>query len=168
MSLTLRHAKAYFQASGLHRAVTSILDVALQFSHSFVSFAGDGTMTHDLSVTRSFTIKQHRSRRRRRQRRNVIGSTDAPVWRWEEEEDSSDEEADEEGGNLDFIADYSSFGENAGDLPDSSPERIEKLSKELDSLVKSVRRGVETLAESDGDMGASFGVLAFSLEDWDQ
>lgn len=45
--------------------------------------------------------------------------------------------------------------------------RLEKLSSELDGLVRYVRRGAENLEKGFSEAGSSFGVLAFTLEDWD-
>jgi len=46
-------------------------------------------------------------------------------------------------------------------------DRIDKMSTELDGLVKFVRRGTESLAGEAGEAALAFGVLAFALEDWD-
>jgi gamma-tubulin complex component 5 len=45
--------------------------------------------------------------------------------------------------------------------------RVDKMSTELDGLVRFVRRGVESLSGRAGDAAPAFGVLAFALEDWD-
>lgn len=45
--------------------------------------------------------------------------------------------------------------------------QLEKLAGELDGLVRYIRRGVETLARGTSDTASAFGVLAFTLEDWD-
>lgn len=46
-------------------------------------------------------------------------------------------------------------------------DRIDKMTSELDGLVRFVRRGTETLAGGTGDAAPAFGVLALTLEDWD-
>ena len=46
--------------------------------------------------------------------------------------------------------------------------RLDRMSSELDTLVRFVRRGVESLAAGSGEAAVSFGMLAFTLEDWDQ
>jgi hypothetical protein len=45
--------------------------------------------------------------------------------------------------------------------------RVERMSSELDGLVRFLRRGVESLAGGTGEAAPAFGVLAFALEDWD-
>jgi gamma-tubulin complex component 5 len=45
--------------------------------------------------------------------------------------------------------------------------QIDKMSSELDGLVRFVRRGVESLAGGTGEAAPAFAVLAFALEDWD-
>jgi gamma-tubulin complex component 5 len=46
-------------------------------------------------------------------------------------------------------------------------DRIDKMTSELESLVKFIRRGTENLAGGAGEAAGVFGVLAFALEDWD-
>ena len=150
----------------LHKAVISILDMCLHFSGVFTSYAGDTTAMHDVS-RQSITIK-HRSRRLKRQQRNVIGfsSASVPPSASFRDIDSSDDDYDE--GNESTgppettfsVADDTGYGENVF-------ESIEQMSKELDGLVRFVRRGVEGLSGGPGEEAATFGVLAFALEDWD-
>jgi len=47
-------------------------------------------------------------------------------------------------------------------------KRIDRMSRELDGLVRFVRRGVESLSRGNGDVALTFGILAFNLEDWDR
>jgi gamma-tubulin complex component 5 len=44
---------------------------------------------------------------------------------------------------------------------------LDKLSKELDELVRYVRRAVESLGSAADEASSTFGILAFALEDWD-
>lgn len=46
--------------------------------------------------------------------------------------------------------------------------RVEKMSRELDGLVRFIRRGVENLGSKGEPESSTFGVLSFSLEDWDR
>jgi gamma-tubulin complex component 5 len=46
--------------------------------------------------------------------------------------------------------------------------RIDRMTRELDGLVRFVRRGVESLAGGSGEVAPTFGILAFNLEDWDR
>ncbi|KAH8834345.1 Spc98 family-domain-containing protein [Flagelloscypha sp. PMI_526] len=151
--------------SSLHQTVMSILDMALWFSRIFYRFRGDATMTHEISsVSRtSFTIKSHRSKRRRKQSRNSIGLTPDT---WVQDEESSDSEDDADVGNF-STSEYSTYLEDADESPELTPRRIERLSKELDSFVKAVRKGVEKIAGGTGYAAPAFNILAFQLEDWD-
>ena len=45
--------------------------------------------------------------------------------------------------------------------------RVERMSSELDGLVRFLRRGIESLAGGTGEAAPAFGVLAYALEDWD-
>lgn len=149
--------------SSLHRAILSILDLALHFTDFFVTFAGDTTITHDVS-RQSISIRGHRSRRQRRQRKNVIGF----VQSLQGSLDSSDEDED------DFDVDVKDAPEPSFSLSASvsyaeegMTTRMDKMSLELDGLVRFLRRGVESLAGGGSEAAPTFGVLAFALEDWD-
>lgn len=45
--------------------------------------------------------------------------------------------------------------------------RLERISLELDGLMRVVRQGVDSLAAEAGNASVTFGILAFYLEDWD-
>ena len=151
----------------------SILDMSLHYTDCFVSFAGD--TTHDISRAslRGLNLsRHHRSRRLRQQRRNVIGFSDAPSIL----QDSSDESEDEEGLDEESLAGRSgrepsfSLGasSSASFMEDGFLARLDKMSSELDALVRFVRRGVESLAAGTGEAAPAFGIFAFALEDWDR
>ncbi|KAF8914341.1 Spc98 family-domain-containing protein [Gymnopilus junonius] len=149
--------------SALHRAILSILDMCLHFSEGFVVFAGDTTATLDVS-RQSISIKRHRSRRQRRQRRDIIGFSQF----LHDDDDSSDED----GGNLEANGgdhDEPSFSMTGSSITgeEDFSARVERMSSELDGLVRFLRRGVESLAGGTSEAASAFGVLAFSLEDWD-
>jgi gamma-tubulin complex component 5 len=157
------------QTSAVHRAIISILDMSLQFCDIFVSFAGDTTVTHDVS-RQSILSKRHRSRRQRSQRKNVVSFSQVV----EDSDESSDDEEDEV--ELDALEDDdedaaqgASFSMAASSISsfEDGYSRIDKMSSDLDGLVRFVRRGVESLAGGTGDAAASFSVLSFALEDWD-
>ncbi|KAF9006720.1 Spc98 family-domain-containing protein [Cyathus striatus] len=136
--------------TALHRAILSILDICLHFSEAFVAFAGDTAATHDISGS---------LRRRKRQRRNVVGFRNN--LRKENEDDMDISAADTtEGPSF-------SFASSTTSTPENGYIRIDKISSELDGLVRFIRRGVESLAGGTGDASPAFGVLAFALEDWD-
>jgi len=154
----------------LHRAILSILDMALHFSEGFLSFGGDTTTTLDVS-RQSLIMKRHRSRRRRKQKRNVIGFSQFVQ---DEDDDSSDpEEYGAEG--IERSSDplepssFSVLGSSVVSLEEEEDffVRVERMSSELDGLVRFLRRGIESLAGGTGEAAPAFGVLAFALEDWD-
>ncbi|EPQ59052.1 hypothetical protein GLOTRDRAFT_70178 [Gloeophyllum trabeum ATCC 11539] len=146
--------------AALHRAVTSVLDMSLYFSDCFVAFAGD--TTHDISRAYLLLTRRHRSRQQRRLRRNVIGFSQSLI----RPEDDSESDSDEDG----EMAPEPSFSVAASVslAEEGFFIRLDKMSSDLDGLVKFIRRGVESLAAGAGESGQVFGVLAFSLEDWDR
>ncbi|SJL01397.1 uncharacterized protein ARMOST_04719 [Armillaria ostoyae] len=146
--------------TALHRTIISILDMSLHFSEMFVAFAGD-TTTHDIS-RHSLITKRRRTRGQKRARRDVIGFSQFM-------EDASDS-SDSDEGFEDVVAPESSFSVGASTMSssmDGGAVRLDKMSSELDALVRFVRRGAESLAGGTGDAAATFGVIAFTLEDWD-
>ncbi|KAI9064813.1 hypothetical protein FKP32DRAFT_1675206 [Trametes sanguinea] len=162
--------------AALHRAIMSILDMSLHYTDCFVSFAGD--TTHDISRASLRVVSRrsrHRSRRLRKQRRDVIGFAQAPSLLHASDE-SSDSEEDEEGLDEESLAGRSgrepsfSLGASttASFAEDGFLERLDKMSSELDALVRFVRRGVESLAAGTGEAAPAFGMFAFALEDWDR
>ncbi|KAJ7506637.1 Spc98 family-domain-containing protein [Mycena galericulata] len=156
--------------SALHRAVMSVLDMSLHFCETFVTFAGNTTVTHDVS-RQSIISKRHRSRRQRSQRKNVVSLSHVQLDSDESSEDDGDDEVDLEGHGDDEglgIGDPSfSMAASSMSSIEDGYSRIDKMSSELDGLVRFVRRGVESLAGGTGDAAASFSVLSFALEDWD-
>lgn len=82
-----------------------------------------------------------------------------------DEEDS--EESSESGGDEEPQTSFS-MTQTASDLSmGDGLGRLDTMSLELDALVKFVRRGAESLAGGTSDAAATFGVIAFALEDWD-
>ncbi|KAK0206027.1 Spc98 family-domain-containing protein [Desarmillaria ectypa] len=146
--------------TALHRTIISILDMSLHFSEMFVAFAGD-TTTHDIS-RHSLITKRRRTRAQKRAHRDVIGFSQF----MEDGSDSSDSDEEFE----DAVVPESSFSVGASTISSSMDDgvvRLDKMSSELDALVRFVRRGAESLAGGTGDAAATFGVIAFTLEDWD-
>jgi len=141
--------------------------MCLLFSEGFIAFAGDTTATLDVS-RHSIIMKRHRSRRQRRQRKNVIGFSQS----LQDYDDSSEEEDDEQNvegtdyGHNPSEPSYSILGASLTS-DDDFLGRVERMSSELDGLVRFLRRGVESLAGGTSEAAPAFGVLAFALEDWD-
>ncbi|KAI0921184.1 hypothetical protein AcW2_006240 [Taiwanofungus camphoratus] len=151
--------------SALQRAVTSILDMTLHFSDCFVAFAGD--TTHDISRHSILVMKRHRSRRAKRQRKNIIGFSQS----LRELDDTSESDSDLDEGLDGANGPGPSFSLAAStiSLPEESvSDRLEKMSTELDTLVRFIRRGVESLAAGTSEAASAFGIFAFALEDWDR
>lgn len=107
-------------------------------------------------------MKRHRSRRQRRLRRNIIGFSAPEII---SDDESDDDDNDKTVGDIpepsfSLAASVMSY---EGDLPD----HLDKLSSELDGVVRFVRRGSEVWAGSMSKAAPAFGALAFALEDWD-
>lgn len=154
------------QTDSLHRAILSILDMALHFSDQFLAFAGDAT--HDISRQVVAPIKAHRSRRLRRQRRNVIGFTHE-MRAVSDSSDDSDSDAEQRAALGVIEHSFSLVAEESFvDDDESVGIRLDKMSGEVDTLVRFVRRGMEGLASGADDAATKFDVLAFALGDWDQ
>ena len=49
----------------------------------------------------------------------------------------------------------------------TSPIQLEKLSADLDSTIKFIRKSVEGLSVGTSETATTVGVLSFMLEDWD-
>lgn len=142
--------------------------MCVHFRTFFTTFAGD--TTHDISRL-SISMRWHRSRRQRRQRKDVIGfSVSLPT---DTEDDSdTDNDTDMEMDAQINEAEGSGVLEPSFSIAPSHAEedfstRLERLSGELDGLVRYIRRGAESLARGTSDAASAFGVLAFMLEDWD-
>jgi gamma-tubulin complex component 5 len=109
---------------------------------------------------------RHRHRRKGRRGRarkpDVIGFAES-LPHPEVDSDSGDSDYDDDGGAEPSVLDSSfvSLGE------DNFFGRLERMSLELDGLVRFVRRGVDSLAAGTGDASVTFGILAFCLEDWE-
>lgn len=137
--------------------------MCLHFSEGFITFAGDTTATLDVS-RQSISMKRHRSRRQRRHRKNVIGFSQSLQ---DFNPSSDDEEEDEENADLEGAIELSASMLSTPYSEENFFARVEKMSSELDGLVRFLRRGVESLAGGTSEASSAFGVLAFSLEDWD-
>ena len=138
--------------------------MALHFSEGFLSFGGDTATTLDVS-RQSLIMKRHRSRRRRKQKRNVVGFSSFH----QDEDDSSDQEEHEAASDGDPLepSSFSVLSSSIVSVEEDFFVRVERMSSELDGLVRFLRRGVESLAGGTRDAAPAFGVLAFALEDWD-
>ncbi|KAF8205803.1 Spc98 family-domain-containing protein [Mycena galopus ATCC 62051] len=151
--------------SALHRAILSVLDMSLHFCEVFTTFAGNTTVTLDVSRLSNIS-KRHRSRRQRSQRKNIVSFSHAQVF--EDSDESSDDGDDAVDLNDDSGVTDASFSMAVSSISsEDGDSRIDKMATELDGLVRFIRRGVESLSGGTGDAASSFSVLSFSLEDWD-
>lgn len=138
--------------------------MAMVFTECFIAYAGDATFDSSrVSITRS---RRYRSRRLRRQNRDVVSFTHARSL-LDEDLNSSDSDVDEfiiprEQVNESMFSFIGSSTSHEGDDPFT---RIAKIGNDLDGLVRYIRRKVEILA-LDSNIQC-FGILAFSLQDWD-
>ncbi|KAF9226914.1 hypothetical protein BS17DRAFT_800830 [Gyrodon lividus] len=148
--------------SPLAKAVLSVLDMCIHFRNFFTTFAGD--TTHDISRL-SISMRRHRSRRQRRQRKDVIGFFLAQPTPGQDSEDESDTDLEAEEALKE--APEPSFSVAPSFSEEDFSAQLEKLSQELDGLVRYIRRGAESLAGGTSDAASAFGVLSFTLEDWD-
>lgn len=83
-------------------------------------------------------------------------------------QDSSDEDDDYDDMDAADAPEPSfSINTSASYAEEGFQTRMDKMSSELDGLVRFLRRGVESLAGGTGEAAPAYGVLAFALEDWD-
>lgn len=164
------------KAASIYRSILSILDISLYFTECFATFKGESlqdSASRSRDVSTSLRVRRHRSKLLRRMRKNTIDfSRNGRVREGDgndldvESSSSEQEDDDEEGYGMEppsFIGDTTiSFAE------EDALTRVDKMSRELDGLVRFVRRGVESLSEKGGPESSTFGVLSFALEDWDR
>jgi len=84
-----------------------------------------------------------------------------------EDDDVHFDERDTDGGLQPPEPSFSMAASSTSSAEDGFYSRIDKMSSELDGLVRFVRRGVESLAGGTGEAAPAFGIFAFALEDWD-
>ncbi|KAG9119477.1 hypothetical protein FRC07_005486 [Ceratobasidium sp. 392] len=151
----------------VHKTVLSILDMCIQFGDLFASVVADTT----LDLSHPPLARGTRRRRDLANRSNLvtfIPPPEADVMSTTSDEfisdpGAEDNEADEENTELGVNTIEPTFlGAN-----DDWAERVERMSKGLDGLVRSLRRAAEGLAGSVGRSSGAFGMLEFALEDWD-
>jgi gamma-tubulin complex component 5 len=82
-------------------------------------------------------------------------------------EQSSDEDSEVDENDDNATEPSYSMGPTASSSDGDFLDRMDKMTSELEGLVRFVRRGVESLAGGAGEAAPAFGVLAFALEDWD-
>jgi len=151
--------------ANVRKALLSILDLCMAFGRNFASLSGDANNSIDISRL-SISVSRHKSKRLRRMNKDVISFLDSrpPIADDSEDSDSDldDYAADREPDELDV-----SLQEEVETDPFS---KNEKISLELDNLVRFVRHSVDSLCTSmsgNKETDGSFDVLSFALNDWD-
>ena len=110
-------------------------------------------------------MKRHRSRRQRAQRKNIIAFSGS--LRTTEEVSDSDSDLNSEDDFENATEPSYSMGDSTALVEGGFVSRMDQMASELDSLVRFIRRGTQSLAGGSEDASPAFGVLAFALEDWD-
>ncbi|ELU38370.1 spc97/spc98 family domain-containing protein [Rhizoctonia solani AG-1 IA] len=154
--------------AAIHKTVLSILDMCVHFGDLFTSVVADNT----LDISRPIMVKGRHSKRDRSRRQNLVSfvppsepdnvsttSTELD----ETEYDSEDESVREGITERTTILDPTFLGPE-----DEEPgARVERLSKTLDTLIRTLRKRVELITGEGGPSAGAFGMLDFALEDWD-
>ncbi|KAG8700453.1 hypothetical protein FRC08_004698 [Ceratobasidium sp. 394] len=148
--------------AAVHKAVLSILDMCIQFGDLFASVVADTT----LDLSRPPVARGTRRRRDLANRSNLV--TFVPPPEADAMSTTSDGLVSDLGVN---DAEETELGTTSMEptflATDDWAERVERMSKGLDGLVRSLRRAAETLTGSVGTSAGAFGMLEFALEDWD-
>ncbi|KAI0032929.1 Spc98 family-domain-containing protein [Vararia minispora EC-137] len=144
----------------LLQTIISILSMCLDFGDYFVAFTG-GT-TYNPSRPR-FATHRYRSRRVERLRNNTVGFVLPQT-------ESSDSDSDVEYDAIEERLREASLSMRTSiSLSDQDFfSQVDRMSGELDGLIRFFRRGVEELAGSTSEAALTFGILAFAMEDWDR
>lgn len=159
--LCVLYNQLVLQMTSIHRAILSILEMSVSFSEHFTAFAGDTTLSISrISGTRA---RKHRSRRLRRESRNIVSYDQIPSF-LEDDSESSESELDESILREEH-EDLQSFAAQSISESDDIVSQNDKMSRDLDRLVRYIRREVEHFALSEEI--PLLDVLAFSLQDWD-
>ncbi|QRV72355.1 gamma-tubulin complex component 5 [Ceratobasidium sp. AG-Ba] len=149
--------------SNIHKTVISILDMCIQFGDLFASVVADTT----LDLSRPPVGKGIRRRRDLAARSNLVTFIPPP------EADIESVTSDELGSEPDLGLEETELEVTTmeptiiGNIGDDWAERVERMAKGLDGLVRLLRRSAEVLSGSVGRSAGAFGMLEFALEDWD-
>ncbi|CCA70717.1 hypothetical protein PIIN_04651 [Serendipita indica DSM 11827] len=157
------------KTAALHRTVLSILDLALYFGECLSTYMNE----RDNNSERQKDSTLARKRRRRHQRRarhaarNVIGFSDTH----QTESTSSSSEGDvgelEEGNGDSMVMGPPALANSTSFAEESFVVKVDRMSEELDGLVRYVRKAVDVLAGTTTPIASIFGILSFMLEEWD-
>lgn len=148
--------------AALRRAIASILDLAIQFVHSYDVRATTRDRDEDGS---RISISKKRRRRRGRKASNVIGFTSEKALSEDSSSSSSDDGADV--GTEEDQLDRPSLAASISFAQESFGVQVERISEELDGSVRFLKRSMESLAAGTSEASSKFAVLSFMLEEWD-
>lgn len=148
------------ETAALRRGILTILDLGLQFSGLFAALAAGSDEDGHRVSRQTIKVRPHRSRRRRKLRRNTMSFSSSTVL-----SDSSEDDDDDDDGEEQEVEEGVSIVSK--DLVEDLPTQVETVSRELDGVVRFLRRGVETLSNQASGDGGSFGVLEARLREWD-
>ncbi|KAG8747089.1 hypothetical protein FRC10_002505 [Ceratobasidium sp. 414] len=151
--------------TAVHKTVLSILDMCIQFGDLFASVVADTT----LDLSHPPVARGTRRRRDLANRNNLV--TFVPPPEADTMSTTSDELVSGPGVNDEVDEEETELGTTTTEptflATDDWAERVERMSKGLDELVRSLRRAAETFTGSAGRSAGAFGMLEFALEDWD-
>lgn len=165
------------KTAAVHRTLLSILDLALQFVSCFSAYLEERTSNgpeKPLAADISHKKRRHHQKRARRNQRNTIGFADDVVPSDVDSSSSDDEEIKEEDLEQDQTLPEITQNRSRPSLTssisfaeESFTVKIDRVSDELDGLVRYVRKAVDVLAGGSNETSAVFGVFSFMLEEWD-
>jgi len=137
------------------------------------SVRGDTTSTTEIASKQRRRHKRHQKRTRLKERNRIGFVGHAAASETESPSSSSDGEMKEadleddgpgagsEKANMSSLASSISFAE------ESFTVNIDRISDELDGLVRYVRKAVDVMAGGSSETTKTFGILSFMLEEWD-
>ncbi|KDN35699.1 hypothetical protein RSAG8_11378, partial [Rhizoctonia solani AG-8 WAC10335] len=165
----------------IHKTILSILDMCVHFGDLFTTVVADNTLDISRPIIakgrrskrdRSRLNKGRRSKRDRSRRQNLVSFVPPPESDSEpttselsDSEDDSVDDNDQEG--ITELGTTMIDPTFLGPEDEDSAARVERLSKGLDTLIRTLRKRVELAAGEGGPSASAFGMLDFALEDWD-
>ncbi|KAG8828493.1 hypothetical protein FRC19_003832 [Serendipita sp. 401] len=164
------------KTTALHRTLMSILDLSLHFVQCLEAYMTEQSSSSADQRNVNYGHDEKRKRRRRHQRkarqagRNVIGFSDVLKPISSDSSSSSDEEVylEETKGNDDKRAmRRPSLSASISFADASFSLKMDRISEELDGLVRYIRKAVDVLAGGTSEAASTFGIFSFMLEDWD-
>ncbi|KAG8817533.1 hypothetical protein FRC18_000463 [Serendipita sp. 400] len=164
------------KTTALHRALMSILDLSLHFVQCLEAYMTEQSSSFADQRNVNYAHDEKRKRRRRHQRkarqagRNVIGFSDVLKPISSDSSSSSDEEVylEETKDNDDKRAmRRPSLSASISFADASFALKMDRISEELDGLVRYIRKAVDVLAGGTSEAASTFGIFSFMLEDWD-